>query len=90
MPNSVWKRLRMVLASEKSSLEPARWGCVAYTLDAARALSVFGVELAAGVLELVRLFIIVVDGRTETTSRALSPSGDGDGIHDLPFAATTS
>jgi hypothetical protein len=48
MPNSVWKRLRMTLTSEKSSSEPARWGCVAYFLDAESALSELGVELDAG------------------------------------------
>jgi hypothetical protein len=45
MPNSVWKRLRITLASEKSSSDPARWGCVAYALEAESALSEFGVEL---------------------------------------------
>ena len=48
MPNSVWKRLRITLASEKSSSEPARWGCVAYALEAESALSELGVELDAG------------------------------------------
>ena len=45
MPNSVWKRSRITLASVKSSSDPARWGCVAYALEAESALSGFGIEL---------------------------------------------
>jgi hypothetical protein len=41
----VWKSWRIVLASEKSSDEPARCGCVAYSREADTALSGFGIEL---------------------------------------------
>lgn len=45
MPNSCWKRASIVFASSKSSVDPARCGCVAYARDAFRALSELGTEL---------------------------------------------
>lgn len=45
MLNSVWNSSRMTLASVKSSEDPARCGWVAYSLEAASALSALGIDL---------------------------------------------
>lgn len=45
MLNSSWKSFRMTFASSKSSVDDARCGCVAYALDASRALTASGTDL---------------------------------------------
>ena len=45
--NCVWKSSRSTFASSRSSCEPARCGCVAYFLDAARASFAFGIDLGS-------------------------------------------
>lgn len=45
IPNSLSKRAKIVFASSKSSVDPARCGWVAYARDASKALSELGTEL---------------------------------------------
>ena len=74
IPNSSWKSLRMMAASSKSSIEPAMWGCVAYSRDARSALAGSGIDLHAGAMQSEKTTILCMhDGRSRT-GRAPRPS----------------